>query len=130
MLAYDAFPLLKHPGQRSAVDGQGLLHTKTRDKSGRTGPQHGVVVDQDQNSYPVQVLHRSTDVCCVLQLCLSLRSAVLSFETLRLAIEKATRIPQGSQILMTSEGLQLKPDMMFEAITSSGKVQSTTCDAP
>ncbi|KAG0212821.1 oligomeric, coiled-coil, peripheral membrane protein [Mortierella sp. GBA30] len=46
-------------------------------------------------------------------------------ETLRLAIEKATRIPQGSQILMTSEGLQLKPDMMFEAITSSGKDEYT-----
>ncbi|KAF9288952.1 oligomeric, coiled-coil, peripheral membrane protein [Mortierella alpina] len=48
-----------------------------------------------------------------------------NFETLRLAIEKATRIPQGSQILMTSEGLQLKPDMMFEAITSSGKDEYT-----
>ncbi|KAF9572511.1 oligomeric, coiled-coil, peripheral membrane protein [Mortierella alpina] len=47
------------------------------------------------------------------------------FETLRLAIEKATRIPQGSQILMTSEGLQLKPDMMFDAITSSGKDEYT-----
>ncbi|KAG0263179.1 oligomeric, coiled-coil, peripheral membrane protein [Mortierella polycephala] len=46
-------------------------------------------------------------------------------ETLRLAIEKATRIPQGSQILMTSEGLQLKPDMMFEAITSTGKDEYT-----
>jgi hypothetical protein len=41
---------------------------------------------------------------------------------LRLAIEKVTRIPQSSQILMTAEGLQLKPDMMFEAITSTGKV--------
>ncbi|KAF9896877.1 hypothetical protein BX616_006579, partial [Lobosporangium transversale] len=42
-------------------------------------------------------------------------------DTLRLAIEKVTRIPQGSQILMTSEGLQLKPDMMFEVITSTDK---------
>ncbi|KAF9182739.1 oligomeric, coiled-coil, peripheral membrane protein [Haplosporangium sp. Z 11] len=49
----------------------------------------------------------------------------VKLETLRLAIEKATRIPQGSQILMTSEGLQLKPDMMFEAITSTGKDEYT-----
>ncbi|KAF9332668.1 oligomeric, coiled-coil, peripheral membrane protein [Podila minutissima] len=46
-------------------------------------------------------------------------------DTLRAAIEKATRIPQGSQILMTDTGLQLKPDMMFEAITSSGKDEYT-----
>ncbi|KAI1307675.1 oligomeric, coiled-coil, peripheral membrane protein [Mortierella claussenii] len=46
-------------------------------------------------------------------------------DTLRLAIEKVTRIPQGSQILMTSEGLQLKPDMMFEAITSTDKDEYT-----
>ncbi|KAG9322447.1 hypothetical protein KVV02_000076 [Mortierella alpina] len=69
--------------------------------------------------------HRFTDLSTMLQLCLSLCSAVPSFESLRLAIEKATRIPQGSQILMTSEGLQLKPDMMFEAITSSGKDEYT-----
>jgi hypothetical protein len=43
-------------------------------------------------------------------------------DTLRLAIEKATRVPQGSQILMTSDGLQLKSDMIFDAITSTGKV--------
>ncbi|KAF9376457.1 hypothetical protein CPC16_000173, partial [Podila verticillata] len=42
-------------------------------------------------------------------------------DTLRVAIEKATRIPQASQILMTDTGLQLKPDMMFEAITSADK---------
>ncbi|KAG0211074.1 oligomeric, coiled-coil, peripheral membrane protein [Mortierella sp. NVP41] len=46
-------------------------------------------------------------------------------DTLRLAIEKATRVPQGSQILMTSDGLQLKSDMMFEAITSTGKDEYT-----
>ncbi|KAG0336595.1 oligomeric, coiled-coil, peripheral membrane protein, partial [Podila humilis] len=46
-------------------------------------------------------------------------------DSLRIAIEKATRIPQGSQILMTDNGLQLKPDMMFEAITSTGKDEYT-----
>ncbi|KAF9156948.1 oligomeric, coiled-coil, peripheral membrane protein, partial [Linnemannia schmuckeri] len=46
-------------------------------------------------------------------------------DTLRLAIEKATRVPQGSQILMTSDGLQLKSDMMFDAITSTGKDEYT-----
>ncbi|KAF9159474.1 oligomeric, coiled-coil, peripheral membrane protein [Actinomortierella ambigua] len=46
-------------------------------------------------------------------------------DTLKIAIEKATRIPPSSQILMTSSGLQLKPDMMFEAITSSGKDEYT-----
>ncbi|KAG0036571.1 oligomeric, coiled-coil, peripheral membrane protein [Podila clonocystis] len=46
-------------------------------------------------------------------------------DTLRVAIEKATRIPQGSQILMTDTGLQLKRDMMFEAITSTGKEEYT-----
>ncbi|KAG0303445.1 oligomeric, coiled-coil, peripheral membrane protein [Dissophora globulifera] len=46
-------------------------------------------------------------------------------DVLRLAIEKATRIPQASQILMTSDGLQLKPDMMFDAITSTGKDEYT-----
>ncbi|KAF9425316.1 oligomeric, coiled-coil, peripheral membrane protein [Podila epigama] len=49
----------------------------------------------------------------------------MELDTLRLAIEKATRIPQGSQILMTDTGLQLKPDMMFEAITSTGKDEYT-----
>ncbi|KAG0234848.1 oligomeric, coiled-coil, peripheral membrane protein [Actinomortierella wolfii] len=46
-------------------------------------------------------------------------------DTLKVAIEKATRIPPGSQILMTSTGLQLKPDMMFEAVTSTGKDEYT-----
>ncbi|KAK3814483.1 MAG: hypothetical protein J3Q66DRAFT_442095 [Benniella sp.] len=46
-------------------------------------------------------------------------------DTLRLAIEKVTRIPQPSQILMTSDGLQLKPDMMFDAITSTGEDEYT-----
>ncbi|KAF9217302.1 oligomeric, coiled-coil, peripheral membrane protein [Podila verticillata] len=46
-------------------------------------------------------------------------------DTLRVAIEKATRIPQASQILMTDTGLQLKPDMMFEAITSADKDEYT-----
>ncbi|KAF9437182.1 oligomeric, coiled-coil, peripheral membrane protein [Entomortierella beljakovae] len=46
-------------------------------------------------------------------------------DTLRLAIEKVTKIPQSSQILMTSEGLQLKPDMMFDAITSTDKDEYT-----
>ncbi|KAG0298760.1 oligomeric, coiled-coil, peripheral membrane protein [Linnemannia gamsii] len=46
-------------------------------------------------------------------------------DTLRLAIEKATRVPQSSQILMTSDGLQLKSDMMFDAITSTGKDECT-----
>jgi hypothetical protein len=49
-----------------------------------------------------------------------------SLDTLRLAIEKVAKIPQGSQILMTSEGLQLKQEMMFEAITSSGEVSSVS----
>ncbi|KAG0374308.1 oligomeric, coiled-coil, peripheral membrane protein [Mortierella sp. AD032] len=46
-------------------------------------------------------------------------------DTLRLAIEKVTRVPQGSQILMTSDGLQLKSDMMFDAITLTGKDEYT-----